>query len=133
LAGIGVLPKNAVGFLLAFADQPAVLPDTVRELVSGFLQMRGKSGAVGPAKARTPNLLALPVYRGKRGHPVVISSALIPAIRAIAPGDTLRTVVHQHLGSALLIPVEDSSVLDDLDTPEDFARVEAKVLGRGGV
>ena len=119
-AGSGALAGEvgkSAGFLLAFADQPSVEPVTVRRIVEEFV------GSNAP--------LAMPTFLGKRGHPVVFSWELLPAIAALSAGDTLRTVVHQQLSRALLIPVEDSSILDDLDTPEDFARAEAR-LGRGG-
>ena len=70
--------------------------------------------------------MALPIYLGNRGHPVVLSQTLIPAIRALGPNDSLRSVVHNHLAQATLIEVDDASILEDLDTPEDFARAEKK-------
>ncbi len=113
-AGIGAIADEVgrtPGLLLAFADQPGVKAKTVRAIVEGFV---GKGAEIG-----------IPTFLGKRGHPVVFSWSLLPAIAALAAGDSLRTVVHQH--QALLIPVEDSSILDDLDTPEDFARAEMRL------
>lgn len=117
-AGIAALQSAAgspemPGFVLAFADQPAVKPETVQEITSEFV------------KRKPP--LVIPTFLGKRGHPVVFSGELLPAIAALSPADTLRTVVHQHLPRAHLIAVEDWSILDDLDTPEDFARIEARL------
>jgi len=110
--GIGALPVEAHGFVLAFADQPAVEAETVGTLVRRFKE----TGAP----------LVIPEYLGKRGHPVVISTALVPAIRALPPEGTLRTVVHEHLARAEMVTVNDASVLEDLDTPEDFIRLEKR-------
>src|SRR5206468_2705501 len=99
------------GFFLAFADQPAVAPATLAALARAFFENPGVP-------------IVLPTFLGKKGHPVVLSTALIPAIRAIPPGGTLRTVVQQHLSEAILIAVSDSAVLEDLDTPQDFVRAE---------
>ncbi len=123
--GIDQLPaggggsRGAAGFLLAFADQPAVAADTIRRLVEGFHQIKSP--------------LILPTFRGKRGHPVVISEELIPEIRGLSPSDTLKTVVHRYLHEALLIPVDDPAILEDLDTPEDLARARKKYGGEAGV
>jgi molybdenum cofactor cytidylyltransferase len=113
-AGIAELSRRNVrppGFVLAFADQPAVLSSTVHTLVRGF-------------NAENPPV-AIPEYAGKRGHPIILSMALANEIAALAPHETLRTVVHRHLAQAALIKVDDRSVLDDLDTPADFARAQA--------
>ena len=113
-AGISALfdrGKPPPGFVLAFADQPAVLSATIRALVEAF-------GAKNPP-------LALPQYAGRHGHPLVLSAALMPEIAALAPPETLRTIVHRHLPRAVLVTVDDRSILDDLDTPEDFARLQA--------
>jgi len=113
-AGISALAARGgrpEGFVLAFADQPAVLSSTIRALVGAF-------------HAQKPPL-ALPQFAGRRGHPLVISAALMPEIAALGPAGTLRDVVHRHLPQAALVTVDDRSVLDDLDTPEDFARAQA--------
>jgi molybdenum cofactor cytidylyltransferase len=113
-AGISALAergRGASGFVLAFADQPAVLSATIRTLVEAF-------------HANTPPL-AIPQHAGQRGHPLVISAALMGEIVALGPTDTLRTIVHRHLANAALVNVDDRSVLDDLDTPEEFARAQA--------
>jgi CTP:molybdopterin cytidylyltransferase MocA len=109
LAGIAALPLPPA-FLLAFADQPAISPDTIRALVQAW------HNSASP--------LVIPTFLGKRGHPLVISSSLIPDIRALPSHDSLRSVVHQHLDRASLLAVDDPTILEDLDTPEDFHLAE---------
>jgi molybdenum cofactor cytidylyltransferase len=114
-AGIAALqagePAPDRSFLLALGDQPAVQPETIARLVAAFVN----------AVAQRPPLV-IPAHAGKRGHPLVLSAGLIPAIQALAPGDSLKSVVHQHLAQALLLPVDDPATLEDLDTPADLAR-----------
>jgi len=127
-AGIAALPGHsglapsptdaAPGFILAFADQPAVLSPTVGALVTAFHQ------------SQPP--IALPTYAGRRGHPLVLSTLLTPEILALPQTQTLRTVVHQHLPRAVLVPVDDPSVLEDLDTPADWAQAQARYNSAGG-
>ncbi len=114
LTGIAALPTDAPAFLLAFADQPAVAPATIRLLVERFHSQA------------PPPPLVLPVCQGKRGHPVIISSALISEIRALAADESLKTVVYRHLIDAALVSVDDPSILEDLDTPEEFARAQQR-------
>src|SRR5262249_20174905 len=120
-AGIDALPPDTRGFILAFADQPAVSPATLSSLLSAWNSAHNSSTATEESRSARGDLI-LPTFNGNRGHPVVISSALIPEIRALHEGDSLRSVVHRHLASATFVPVDDPAVLEDLDTPEDFAR-----------
>jgi molybdenum cofactor cytidylyltransferase len=110
--GIQALPPAAPAFLLALADQPAVSHDTISRLISSF-----------PAESYHPPLI-LPIYGGKRGHPLVISTMLNCEIRDLSPGESLKSVVHRHLSHAMLLPVDDPAILEDLDTPDDFARIQ---------
>jgi molybdenum cofactor cytidylyltransferase len=104
---------NHAGFLLAFADQPAVLPRTISTLVERLL-------------LDAPPVV-LPTFQGRKGHPLVLSARLIPEIAALHPSDTLRTVIQKHLPLAALIPVDDPAILEDLDTPADLARAQARL------
>jgi CTP:molybdopterin cytidylyltransferase MocA len=49
---------------------------------------------------------------------------MVPEIQALSPGATLRKIVHTHFSQAVLLPVEDPAILDDLDTLEDLARAQ---------
>jgi molybdenum cofactor cytidylyltransferase len=112
-AGFGALPAKTEAVVLALGDQPAVRAETVRKLIDVWLETRPP--------------LALPVYRGKRGHPLLISTALRAEILALGAGESLKTVVHRHLKEAVQIEVEDAAVAADVDTPEDYARAQRMV------
>jgi molybdenum cofactor cytidylyltransferase len=111
-AGLSAVPAGAAGVVLTLADHAAVRAETVGSLVEEF------------QKSRPP--VVLPVYRGRRGHPLVIAAELLPEIRALGASETLRTVIHRHLSEAKLVAVDDPGVVEDLDTPEDWARAEAR-------
>jgi molybdenum cofactor cytidylyltransferase len=111
IAALGNL-EGTRGFVLAFADQPAVLSETIGALVRAFL--------AGNAP------LAIPLYQGRRGHPIVLSALLAPEVLGLRASETLRTIVHRHLDRAAIVPVDDPWVLEDLDTPADVARARAR-------
>ena len=114
-AGIAALEhaEKPAGFLLAFADQPAVKPETIAKVIGSFSAAEGAP-------------LAIPTHRGKRGHPIVLSWDLVAEIRGLPLDDTLRTVVHRHLSRAVTVEVDDASILEDLDTPDDFERARRR-------
>ena len=86
-------------FFLALADMPLVSPDTYRLLLQA-----------PPADA------VIPKYRGKKGHPLLLTGAVARA--AAAQGGTLRDVLAGF--ATLLLPVEDPHVLHDVDTDRDY-------------
>jgi len=126
--GVQALEVGLHGFLLAFADQPAVKSATIQMLVNTFaIQLLQEFLSCIP---RCQHPLVLPVYGGRKGHPVVLSGELVPEILALGPQETLKAVVQRHIDRALLVPVDDPEILEDLDTPEDVARWRER-LSRG--
>lgn len=61
--------------------------------------------------------LALPLHRGKRGHPAYFSRHLFDELLDPALEGGARTVVHRHLARACLLEA-DAAVVADIDTPE---------------
>jgi molybdenum cofactor cytidylyltransferase len=66
--------------------------------------------------SRVPALV--PRFHGKKGHPLLLSRELTERILAAPPTATLREVLAEVPN--LLVPVEDSGVLQDVDTPGDY-------------
>lgn len=90
--------------LISPADIPLVKPETVAALL------------------RTPGEFVRPVFRGRGGHPALLSAALIPALLCYDGPDGLRGAIRQIGCTVQNVTVEDGGVLMDNDTPEDFAK-----------
>lgn len=69
--------------------------------------------------------LALPVHRGKRGHPAFFARTLFDELSDPELEGGARTVVHRYLDRARLLPTEDPAVVVDIDTPEAYERALA--------
>ena len=104
--GIAVLSPAVDAFFIWPADHPAVAAQTL-----GLL-----------ARAGGPGRVALPVHAGRRGHPALVGAELIPAIAAIPPGQGLRYLWRTRPELLVEVPVDDSGVLVDLNTPDDYER-----------
>ena len=76
-------------------------------------------------ESRAP--LAVPVWQGRRGHPLAIAPEVIPEIDGLDPGIGLRQLLDRHAGAVLRVAVDDPGVVQDVDTPEDY-----QVLCGGG-
>ena len=106
-AGIASLPDDADGVFVFLGDMPRVpaevLPRMAEALVGGALA-------------------AAPVYRGRRGNPVLLDRTLFPQLLALT-GDAGARGVLQGLGHRLaLVEAPDDGVLFDVDEPGDLAR-----------
>ena len=111
---------DAEAAVIALADQPLVGADSVRRLIGAF-----RSGAD----------VAVAAYEGRPRNPVLIAREHWPAVLELAAGDTgARPFLRAHPELVTLVECGDTGRPDDVDTPEDLARVrrEAAVRSREG-
>jgi molybdenum cofactor cytidylyltransferase len=103
-----VLGEGKTATLICLADQPQVQKETVRRIVAAFIE--------------TDHLLVVPSYQNRRGHPWLVERSLWPELISLAPGQSPRDFLAAHEKDIFYVPVENDSVLRDLDTPEDYEK-----------
>lgn len=69
---------------------------------------------------RDPERAAMPEYDGRGGHPVLIPVELIARIRSHAAEGGLRQFWIDHPEIRRRVPVDDPSVVRDIDTPDHY-------------
>jgi nicotine blue oxidoreductase len=107
---------DAEAAVIALADQPLVGPESVRRLIGAF-----RSGAG----------VAVAAYEGRPRNPVLIAREHWPAVLELADGDTgARPFLRAHPELVVLIECGDTGRPDDVDTPEDLARVRREAATR---
>lgn len=117
LAGLAALPSGCSGAMIVLCDLPLIDVADLTLLCERFAQ-------------RAPEIEVLvPVHRGQRGNPVVVSAAVVAAVLADPERSGLRAFIDRHPESVLRIEVDNDHYCFDLDTPDDIARLEAR-LGR---
>jgi CTP:molybdopterin cytidylyltransferase MocA len=123
-AGVRVAAELRPGFDLCVApvDVPLV-PSAVFESLLAAWRERGapSRGWLAPSYAppSAPENLS-------HGHPIVIGHDLAPALAALEPDAPLRAL-RAMADPVWSVAVLDDAILDDLDTPEDLARMRAKM------
>jgi molybdenum cofactor cytidylyltransferase len=106
-AGLRALPPGLTAAGIFLVDQPLIDAESIWMLAS-------KSD---------PNRIVLPVCEGRRGHPVFFGANLFEEILALQPDQGLNTVVRRVEDRVLAVPVANSEVLRDIDTPEEFEKL----------
>ena len=102
-AALPHLPPGTRNVLLFPVDHPLVEADVVRALLA----------------APTAEVV-VPVHGGRRGHPILLSAALLPEIAALGDDEPLRNVVHAPGRNVVEVPVDSDAVLRNIDRPEDL-------------
>jgi molybdenum cofactor cytidylyltransferase len=100
-------PRPEDAWLLAPADHPTLDASIVSQLELAYA-------------AQPQFSIVLPTCLGRRGHPTLFAWKHVAAIRAYPAELGLNTYVRQHVSETLEVPVNNPSVLWDMDTPEDY-------------
>jgi molybdenum cofactor cytidylyltransferase len=99
-------PLDAV--LVWPVDHPLVERGTVLAMIAAFR----RDGAP----------IVVPTHGGRRGHPVLFAACVFPELLTADPSCGARAVVHAH-DNRLELAVADRGVIQDIDTPDDYARI----------
>ena len=68
--------------------------------------------------------ILIPVYNGRRGHPVVFPWTMAKEVFELADDEGVNAIVHRH--EVKECPISDGGVLEDMDTPEQYRRLRGR-------
>jgi molybdenum cofactor cytidylyltransferase len=108
LVGVHALQRPAA-VLVTLVDLPLVTLGTVNALVEAW--------------RRTGAPLIRPVHSGRHGHPIIVCGPVIAALAAADLTAGAKPVIHAFAAQGLDVIVDDPGTVDDVDTPEQYARV----------
>lgn len=104
--GLRALPSESEGVLFTLVDHPAVMPATLDALLD-----------VPTA------LLRVPLYRGKRGHPVWFRRELAGEFLALGEDGAARDVVRAHAAETEFLDLDDPGITADIDDAEAYQKL----------
>lgn len=108
-AGIAAIPQSCDGAIVLLGDMPLVTPEIINALI-----------AAAPQDA--PQIAAVPVFNGEWGNPVLLMRKCFADMSTLSGDAGARKYLMEHRDQVLDVPVNDASILVDLDTPEALAR-----------
>lgn len=104
--GMAALGSDPAAILLVLGDQPQIQEEVIIKLIQEYVE----TGAP----------LLVPSYQNRRGHPWLMDRSLMTTVLAMQEPATLRDFLNERSHMIRYIMVETPSVLQDLDTPEDY-------------
>lgn len=107
--GLAHLPEDSAGALVLPVDLPRIQESTVRGLIDAFVE----SG----------HGITLPTHGGVGGHPVLFARAVFPDLHKPDLPRGAESVVDLHAENRRVLEVDDAGILFDVDTPEDYERI----------
>ncbi len=114
--GINSVNNNIDGVMLTLIDCPHISSEAYQMVMS--------------ESTNYPEKIIIPTYQSKGGHPVYLPAWFFPKIRNADPSDNLRNLFRDHHSSIHRFEVPDEGITQDIDTPEDLAKLERMVTKR---
>lgn len=110
-AGVVKLADHFDGAIVCMGDMPLINHHHINRLVEGFAPLDGAC-------------IGVPVYKRKRGNPVLWARRFFSAMISLSGDVGARHLVGENSDLVYEVEFEDDSILLDLDTPADWAEFE---------
>lgn len=104
--GIRVIDPSSQCFFMMPVDIPMVKPDTIKLILEAYDDQKMD--------------VLYPSCEGRRGHPPLITTRLIPELLRSRGEDGLKGFLGSHAKSVSHLNVADLGILMDMDTKEDY-------------
>jgi molybdenum cofactor cytidylyltransferase len=116
LTGLQSVSNHPDAILFIAVDQPSN-PHIIDTLIKALF--------------KSDRRIAVPVYHGKRGHPVLFSASLIGDLLSIKEETMgLRSVFQKHKESIYEVPIDNAMIRLNLNTPQDYEAAVKKLNWR---
>ena len=129
--GVAALAQSGFDgyFFVQPVDIPLVRPLTLRALCAAVKQEEaGRMAELAVSNTAAELPVIIPAFEGQEGHPPLVPMHLAPRIMAHTGQDGLRGALE---GAPLRhVAVPDAMILEDMDTPDDYARLRYLALER---
>ena len=112
IAGLNLIDSRARAVMLALGDQPFVDSQTINSLIEAFVtNNRG---------------IAIPVYQGRRGHPIIFAIKYKGELLRLKGDIGGREIIGRHPDDVLEVVVNCEGVCIDIDTMDDYNSKRSK-------
>jgi molybdenum cofactor cytidylyltransferase len=107
--GLGGMNAATNAALIVLGDQPQIQESSVRLVLNKH--------------AETMAPLVVPSYDKHRGHPWLLGRQFWGEVLNAKPPETPRDFLNQHAADIVYVEVDSPTILQDLDTPDDYLKM----------
>jgi molybdenum cofactor cytidylyltransferase len=107
-SGFRYLPEDYSAVLVLQGDQPMISSVIINKVIN--------------AHKKSEKGLVMPVFRKKRGHPLLIDRKYRKEITNLSNEEGLRSLAEKFSNDVLELNVNNPEILRDIDTQEDYIR-----------
>jgi molybdenum cofactor cytidylyltransferase len=107
--GFAALAEDSQACVVALVDQPTIGNAVINLVIDSY--------------RKSNEMIVIPTYRGRGGHPILLDRSLNNEILTMDPEQGLRQVVRAHDSQVARVEVYTEAVLEDCDLPEDYQRI----------
>ena len=111
ICGIKNAPADAEAFMLLLGDQPFISYEIINRVLNNY--------------KKSNHGIVIPVYCGRRGHPVIFDAKYKEELLAISDQGA-KAVVNNHLQDIIEVRIDAPEILTDIDTPQDYQNAIGK-------
>ena len=116
VAGIGAVHDDRDGAVVLLGDMPLITPALIDQLIAAFAPHDGRS-------------ICVPFFNGRRGNPVLWSSAFFDELRSLRGDSGARHLIVEHAEDLVEVDVRTEAIFADIDTPEALAALRNEGSG----
>lgn len=109
--GLEAKMREASAALICLGDQPQIQERSVRAIIEAWNQTKSK--------------IIIPSYEKQRGHPWLIAREYWDEILNMSADKSMRDFLKKHKDNIFYVNVDTPSILQDLDTPEDYLKFKS--------
>ena len=100
--------------MLFLGDQPHISPQTVVDLIALFTNRNAS--------------IVIPSYNMRRGHPILLHQRYFYEILGMPDDASLKTFLANNEREIQYLLIDDDSILEDMDSPEEYQQLKKKHL-----
>ena len=111
--GVEAADDESLGYMICLSDMPFISPSEYAFLTNEFLKILEMDNQA----------IVQPTFKGKRGNPTIISSFYKKHILAQTYTEGCKPIVQTHTAHVYVVEMPTDSVLQDIDSKEDYEAV----------
>lgn len=106
ICGLRSLPSSCRAVLVFPGDQPLIPGEVINKVIQAYNDTK-----IG---------IIIPVYKGKRGHPVLIDIKFSGEIEKLPDNEGLRMLSYKYPDKIFEVEVNSNGILRDIDTKKEY-------------